>query len=161
MYKQSTAYLPMLLLIAFSALHCRRDQKATLPDDTGPFADFPEFYERFHADSAFQMTHIQWPLQGGTTEPDSNPTGWQPENWTLHRPVDCSQSDFNRQFTPVGDDILVEHITHEMGDYGMTRRWARLGQDWFLIYYAEQNRSVTPKSGVEIEGGFLPQQPER
>lgn len=131
---------------------CGNDRAAPLPELPPEYADFPGFYQRFHADSAFQMAHIQFPLMG-----KSDTSAWQVKEWTLHRPVDYDRSDFTREFTPVGEDILVEHIIHRMGDYGMVRRWARLGDEWSLIYYAERNRAAPPardSAELQIEGGF-------
>ncbi len=116
------------------------------------YADFPEFYERFHTDSAFQMGHIQFPLMG-----KSDTGTWQLTEWRLHRPVDYERSDFSREFTPLGEDILIETILHKMGDYGMVRRWARLGDEWNLIYYAERNPAAPPardSGALRIDGGF-------
>ena len=142
----------LVLAAAAGASACGNDRTAPLPELPPEYADFPEFYQRFHADSAFQLAHIQFPLMG-----KSDTSAWQAEAWTLHRPVDYDRSDFTREFTPVGEDILVEYIIHRMGDYGMVRRWARLGNDWSLIYYAERNRAAPPardSGGLQIEGGF-------
>jgi hypothetical protein len=34
---------------------------------------------------------------------------------------------------------MVERIVHQSGEYGMMRRFARLGGQWYLIYYAGLN----------------------
>jgi hypothetical protein len=148
-------FFSLLSLAAILVLaSCGGKQSESAPSELpAAYADFPEFYERFHTDSAFQMAHIQFPLMG-----KSDTGAWQAKEWLLHRPVDFSRSDFTREIAPIGDDILVERIVHKMGDFRLVRRWARLDEDWFLIYYAEQSPPSTPPArdsgALRIDGGF-------
>jgi len=104
-------------------------------------------------DSVFQMARIQFPLMG-----KGDTAAWRADEWLLHRPVDFSRSDFTQEIAPIGEDILVERIVHKMGDFRLLRRWARLDDEWFLIYYAEQSPPSTPpardSAELRIDGGF-------
>ena len=107
--------------------------------------DFFNFYQSFHMDSAYQMDHIIFPLQGLPADADSltiahNNFTWEQETWRLHYPIDFETSDFTRQITPLSDDIVVELIVHRSGQAGMMRRFAKMGDDWYLIYFADMNR---------------------
>jgi len=102
--------------------------------------DFKIFYERFHTDSSFQMTHISWPLEGktapevGAPGTDISGSRWQPEDWELHKPLEMG-GDFVREIDLVGGAVVLEVIRARAGNYAIVRRFARLGDDWYLIYY--------------------------
>lgn len=108
--------------------------------DTLP-ADFVKFYDRFHLDSAYQMDHIVFPLEG---LPNSTGDGdtltqtryfWQKADWKRHRPFTDPGNNFSQWFE-ILDDRVIEHWIQMNGtNMYMKRRFARLGDDWFLIYY--------------------------
>ncbi|RMD68389.1 MAG: DUF4348 domain-containing protein [Bacteroidetes bacterium] len=134
-----------VVLIAFLLAACRQQQADTdqpMPQQLPP--DFVAFYERFHQDSAFQMAHIAFPLEGLPPEVDSATLAagtfrWTPENWTLHRPFD-PDSGFERTFVVYNDRMILEKLVHRNGQLGMARRWAKVGDEWQLIYFAGLNR---------------------
>ncbi|MEO0626288.1 MAG: hypothetical protein AAFY36_06490 [Bacteroidota bacterium] len=103
--------------------------------------DFVEFYDRFHADSAFQMAHIQWPLQGIPSNDSLRVPGfaYQAENWNLHRVFDPAESGYRSEFESLTDDLIVERINDRQGRYGLMRRWLRTSSsgEWMLIFYQE------------------------
>ncbi|MFT4666922.1 MAG: hypothetical protein ACI8YQ_001147 [Polaribacter sp.] len=112
----------------------------TATDENG----FEAFYERFHSDSLFQIAHITFPLEG-VPRLDSlgrYPEGfrWQQENWLLHRPFDIRDSSFVQNFIPLTEGIIVEEIRDVNGLFSMQRRFARIGEEWRLIYYASMNQ---------------------
>ena len=109
----------------------------------GKEGDFLSFYERFHEDSAFQMAHITFPLEG---LPRRDSTGgfpedfrWQKEGWQLHHAFDPSDERFVQTFTAIGDAMVVEEIGDAKGMFSMQRRFAKIGGKWHLIYYATMN----------------------
>ena len=145
-----------LALVAFS---CRnqsdRGPEAALPAE---FQDFADFYERFHQDSAYQMEHIIFPLEGLPREADSITIAsgafrWQKEDWRMQRGFNLQSSSFEQDLIPISEGLIIEKITHKEGDLGMQRRFARLGEEWYLIYYADLNR-LSAKPEISIEGGF-------
>ncbi len=146
----------LLFAIWLSAAGCRRAGTDSAPEMEARYGDFVTFYERFHADSAFQMEHIIFPLPGLPRNADStllvNGFQWERENWIIHRPVDYTNSDFQREFIPFGDDILIEQIHHRRNDLGMIRRWQRSNGEWNLIYYAALNH-VGKRGEVSITVG--------
>lgn len=105
---------------------------------------FEEFYKRFHEDTAFQKSHVTFPLEGIPAFADSSQMyngtfRWQEDTWVFHRMTDSLQQNFDREFISLGDDLIIEHLTHKSGKIGMERRFARLGDGWNLIYYAGMN----------------------
>ncbi len=128
---------------------------AELPD--GKYGGFPEFYERFMTDSIFQMEHITFPLQGLPSDAKSNDFAnnefrWQKEDWVMHQAFDPEKSGFKVEFIPISPSVIQERITHHTGQYGMMRRFAKLGDEWFLIYYAGLNRFAPPSEDTDEEG---------
>ncbi len=105
--------------------------------------DFQSFYDRFLHDEAYQMEHIVFPLEGipagAETEEDLASYKWEREDWTVHRPMDPVESGFISEFVELEPGLIAERIVHQSGRYGMMRRFARLGSDWYLIYYAGMN----------------------
>lgn len=113
--------------------------------DSGLPEDFISFYDQFHTDSAFQMSRIQFPLNGlpsGLTEEElaaSRSFKWQKNDWVLHKPFNNTDDQFIRTFDPISNDIVIETIQLKSTDIKMQRRFAKLGDDWYLIYYSGLN----------------------
>lgn len=145
--------------LALSVFSCRNRETSPAEEQLpSEYQDFVEFYERFHQDSAYQMEHIIFPLEGLPREADSTTIAsgsfrWKKEDWRIQRPFNLESSSFEQQLAPVSEDLIIEKITHKMGDMGMQRRFARLGEEWYLIYYADLNR-MSMKPEISIDGGF-------
>jgi hypothetical protein len=140
-------YLLLLLALPFfqACQSGESPQQQTPPAADTDLSDFYAFYQSFHLDSTFQMEHIIFPLQGLPSNADSltiarNDFYWQAEDWKPHRPVDFETSEYKREITPLSEDIVVEKIIHRSGQTGMMRRFVRMGDDWYLIYFADLNR---------------------
>ena len=118
-------------------------QKQQVPDD--PFVEFMQFYRQFLEDSTFQMERILFPLEGVPTNVDSTTLAggkfrWQKEDWELHRPFNVEGSDYEQQFMPFDEDLIIETIVHKSGNYASERRFAKIEDKWYLIYYAGLNQ---------------------
>lgn len=116
-------------------------QSNNIEQDTLP-ADFVEFYDQFHADTAFQLAHITFPLEGlpnSQGDADTIPIlryFWQKENWTFHRPLNDPSQQFDNWFE-VLDPRIIEHWINMKGtNLFLQRRFAKLSDGWYLIYYA-------------------------
>src|SRR5690606_14594108 len=93
-------------------------------------ADFRTFFDRFHTDSAYQMSRIIFPLEGmpATLEADPESTGerffWSRSEWRLHRPFTDPSREFDNWFE-LKDDRIIEHWIHLKGTHmHMFRRFA-------------------------------------
>lgn len=127
------------LIIAFTA--CKKKEPAAGADLP---ADFVVFYEKFHADSIYQIDHIRFPLEGMPTVSDNAvPTDfhWDMNDWVMHKPF-TESNEFNRELTMVDSTIVIEKIRLKNNEYGMERRFAKFGNEWQLIYYAAMNKLV-------------------
>ncbi|MEN9610336.1 MAG: hypothetical protein RLZZ628_1150 [Bacteroidota bacterium] len=126
-----------IALIALLFTTCRGKKSAK---NTGLSADFQQFYEKFHADSAYQMAHIQFPVAGADSySSDPNPRPWTPENWIIHKPLIDSlvRSEFTLKME--NPPLVVESIFHKSAAFAAERRFLKSGNEWYLIYYMALN----------------------
>ncbi len=107
-------------------------------------ADFVAFYEKFHQDSAYQMAHIIFPLEGYPAQVDSATVAestfrWYAETWRMHKMAGFTSADFTRTFEEKLPGMVNETILQNGSPYGMFRRYYKRGNEWFLIYYSDMN----------------------
>ena len=143
-----TAFAACLLLMAGA---CRQNDRsdaaaesATTAESTpaepvapGIPPDFLDFYTRFHADSAFQVSRIPWPLAGNYAQDSLGQIvdlRYRPEDWVMHRPLDLGR-DFEREFQVVSPELITETVRARAGNYAITRRFALLSDGWNLTEY--------------------------
>lgn len=140
-----------ILLFAFALfISCKNNQPENPGTYTGtreePLPEgFAEFYQHFHSDSVYQVEHIVFPLAGLPDQADSALVSggrfyWQAENWKMQKAIDFELSEYERQLLPLNKMLVEEHIVHKSGQFGMVRRFAKMGDGWNLIYYAGMNR---------------------
>jgi hypothetical protein len=107
---------------------------SSLPDD------FHVFYDKYHTDSLFQLNRTMFPLKGLAKAIDSTKIAqeviWQKDQWIMHKPFDSQNGTFERTFTNIGG-IVTEKISANEGLFSLEKRYAKLGGDWYLIYYQE------------------------
>ncbi len=107
----------------------------TLPDD------FVAFFDQFHADSAYQMKHIIFPLEGLPATTGSNDTivperyFWQKDNWQKHNRFTDPGGNFDHWYLVVNERIIEHWIQMKGTNLYMKRRFAKLDDGWYLIYY--------------------------
>lgn len=136
--------LAAALIISLSNFTCGTPQQKQQISDA-PFVEFMQFYRQFLEDSTFQMERVLFPLEGVPPRVDSTTLAsgkfrWQKEDWELHRPFNFEGSDFEQQFIPFDEDLIIETIVHKSGAYASERRFAKIEGKWYLIYYAGLNQ---------------------
>ncbi len=104
---------------------------------------FPPFYEAFHTDSLYQVTHIQWPL---SQQSDGAP--WTLSEWELHKPFDNSSGEFTRDLDNFAG-MITETIRHKQGYFYLIRRFAEMDGEWRLIYYTVESIADTGEAEGE------------
>jgi hypothetical protein len=132
----------LLLFITLAVIGCKNPKTADLPAELP--VDFQVFYELFHRDSAYQMEHITFPLAGlpDYAEPDQlggTSYFWQVEDWTMHRPRQKEEEDFVRSVDLLSEGMVRERLIHKERLLMTERRFAKMGEEWYLIYYAGIN----------------------
>ena len=99
--------------------------------------DFKEFYQRFHEDSIFQMSHIQFPLPKKVYDLDSTSLTlkWTADVWDLHSSANLNSSEFSHVINILSDRLIIETHKHRQFPMLIERRWAKMNGEWRLIYY--------------------------
>ncbi|WP_282781826.1 hypothetical protein [Phaeodactylibacter xiamenensis] len=144
----------LLVLLAIGSISCGTDQSADTSrgkeGQARPYQEFAAFYDRFHQDSAFQMERILFPLPGLPREADSALIAsglyrWTPDTWTLQRHLNLESSNFKRELIPVSKDLIIEKLVQPEYNLQIERRFSRLEDGWYLIYYAGLNNIPRPR----------------
>lgn len=142
---KSHFYLCSVIIGVFLTLASCHDQPdAEVIEVTGQDVpeDFADFYVQFHTDSAYQMKHILFPLDGRPAA-DSNqyddPYTWEKSTWKLHNfdHFDPRQFEVTRKVTD--STLLTEFIIDKASGFGIKRRFAKFSDEWYLIYYDAMN----------------------
>ncbi len=133
-------YLFFLIPFSFS---CNQNKKISNQEAKALPADFIPFYERFHADSTYQMAHIKFPLDGMPSQADSTMVGlyhYTPENWTFQTLKGFNDTTFIRKFESPIPELVNESIIQRGVGFGTYRRFYKRSGEWMLIYYSDVNR---------------------
>ncbi len=122
--------------VLLSACHNMKHQSA--------IEDFDKFYKKFHSDSLFQLSRIDFPLEGlpAFAEEQFFEEGsfeWQKESWDLHREINYKEfPDINVEI--VRKEAEVTEFVDMGSGFGLERRFELRKQQWFLVYYVGMNR---------------------
>jgi hypothetical protein len=142
-----TKYALISTLLFFVLGACKPKVKETKEMVVMP-AEFRDFYAKFHSDTAYQMKHITFPLQGLPQDVDSATLAdrdffYTADTWLKHQPIDFSKGEFRQELTRFSDRMVMERIYRSDNAFGMERRFAKLeDNEWYLIYYVAPNRIV-------------------
>ena len=138
----------LFLFILVSLISCK-DENTSMVEETSVLSTelpegFHEFYDKFHSDSLFQLSHIVFPLKGEMVQKDSMEVlsiekVYEQDNWKLHRPFNA-EAGYNRSFTAMGN-LVIEKMQDDMGLLTIERRWGKVDTTWSLIFYGTTERS--------------------
>lgn len=137
------ALLCFTLMLIFT--DCKRKGEPLLKEQpSGVPADFAQFYEKFHTDSVYQMSHIQFPLDGYPTNADSISIAdknfhWTADTWVMHTMKAFNDSLYTRTLDAPLPGIVNETVYQKNTPFGMVRRFFKRGDEWYLIFYSGMN----------------------
>lgn len=105
--------------------------------------NFPQFYDRFHRDSLFQLSRVQFPLPGLNTAIESDeqlantadgPVNyrWTKSNWPLHHAMEDTVT-YKLKRKQSGA-LLVETIYIPDSDFIFIRKFRLIKNKWYLVY---------------------------
>ena len=135
--------IAIVLLIYFvkQVSDFRFDQKHSWGKDLP--ADFVRFYDKFHTDIDYQLSHIDFPLKGVPAKADLNADEsdfvWKKEEWSVHKKPDLESGEYIREFARISNDFIVENIRLQQAAFGMQRKYAKTDDGWKLVYYVGMN----------------------
>lgn len=105
----------------------------------GSAENFDSFYDKFHADSAFQMSRIMFPING--LKVDSNGAKqWSVENWTVLKTkiYDVDRTQFKTEFSRT-EERFIQKFWVENSGYSAEYHFELVGKKWFLVYARDTN----------------------
>jgi hypothetical protein len=139
--------LPVFFVLLLLAFGCKKKNSIPAsPDMANLPQEFRRFYDKFHADSVYQLKHIQFPLQGLPSDVDSatlvdKDFYFTQDVWKLHQLVDFNTGEFSQSIKPLTERMVVEQIFKSDNSFAIERRFAKLSDnEWYLIYYIAPNR---------------------
>ncbi|KRD11447.1 hypothetical protein ASE21_07000 [Flavobacterium sp. Root901] len=102
--------------------------------------NFNEFNIRFHTDSIFQLARVNFPI-GGKSINGFKKHDWTLKNWEMMKNlvVETSQmKDYKHSLTK-SDTLIVEKFWIPESGFEVERKFKRINNKWFLIYYNDVN----------------------
>jgi hypothetical protein len=102
--------------------------------------NFEEFNRQFHSDSIFQLSRINFPIEGKLIE-GFDKQDWTSKNWELMKiPVSEKSSLANyKHSVRKTDGEVIEKFWIGNSDFLVERRFKKIDGKWFLIYYNDVN----------------------
>ncbi|MCL6258435.1 DUF4348 domain-containing protein [Aquiflexum sp. TKW24L] len=135
---QSLAFIAIFFaILSISDAFAQGKLKTMVKIQGTPPEEFPIFYERFHSDSAFQMSRIMFPLEG-LRQYGMEEIPWTADNWELMR-TRIYQVDTLQFKTKVKHKkkYFEQTLWIEGTNFSSMRRFELLGNRWFLVYAYE------------------------
>ena len=133
----------MMLFISTSLLitNCKSvdvNSKKNVPS-TASSEDFNTFYNRFHEDSAFQMSRIKFPIQGMYIDGNEEKK-WDEKNWGLMKIkiYDVDKKQFKVYFKKT-KKVFVQKVWIENSGFSSECRFKLTNKKWYLLYFLDQN----------------------
>lgn len=101
--------------------------------------DFDGFYNKFHNDSAFQMSRVRFPLEGYKVDSDGK-ENWRPDNWGVLKSkiYDVDTSEFKVAYKK-NDTLFWEKCWLEDSGFFSEYQFELINKKWFLVYALDQN----------------------
>ncbi|TVQ45066.1 MAG: DUF4348 domain-containing protein [Saprospirales bacterium] len=101
--------------------------------------DFDLFYLRFHNDPDFQLSRIDFPLEGGLVQSHGEEL-WTPENWPIMKvPVwDINDPEYSVDYKQTEVEF-IQRIWIENSGFISEYRFRLIDGKWMLVYALEQN----------------------
>lgn len=103
--------------------------------------DFDKFYDRFLTDSAFQMSRIQFPLPGISTdamEEDDTIYYWTKDEWIMLKKPDLDTTEYKRKMT-VTDTLATDEIYMDNAGFYFKTVYEPVRRKWHLVYMVDSN----------------------
>jgi len=100
---------------------------------------FEEFYEKFHLDSAFQLSRIKFPIKGNYSDFDTT-SNWTSENWELMKlTIDKVDTlEYRIEFEKKEKKVFEGVYCKDCG-FSFECEFELIDNKWFLIYRQDNN----------------------
>ena len=138
--KRTNTFTTVILLVVLVVGGCRSTKEASGSADAGLLTEnFDRFYDRFHADSSFQVSRISFPLRGYSADSDTV-TQWTPENWPMMktRIYDVDTTIYKVSFKR-SPGVFEQKVWLEHSGFSSESRFELKGRKWYLVYVLDLN----------------------
>lgn len=100
---------------------------------------FDSFYDQFHKDLDFQLTRVQFPLEGELVSLDGGEP-WTKEDWEPHvqKVTDISDPDYDTEIIKT-DTLVTDKVWLADSGFSVERRFKKVNGRWYLVYYQTVN----------------------
>ncbi len=101
--------------------------------------DFDAFYDQFHKDDKFQLSRIQFPLDGYKNDPDGREK-WSRSNWVTMKVkiYDIDQSQYKVTYNKK-DDTFYQKVWIDGSGFMSEYRFNKIKGKWYLTYARDEN----------------------
>ncbi|POY38078.1 hypothetical protein C3L50_12445 [Flavobacterium alvei] len=102
--------------------------------------NFEDFNRKFHSDSIFQLSRINFPIEGKLIE-GFEKQNWTSKNWELMK-IPVSEKSLLPKYkhsVRKTDEVVVEKFWIDNSDFLVERKFKEIDGKWFLIYYNDVN----------------------
>lgn len=142
----------IIALISITFLSCNDGKKErtnldsiesknkALKEKLEPVENFEEFNKKFHSDSLFQVSRVDFPIEGKHIS-GFEQYNWTKKNWQFHAiPVAEKIEIGEYQHSLVKTDSLItERFWIPDSGFEVERQFKLINSKWFLIYYNDIN----------------------
>jgi hypothetical protein len=110
------------------------------PPMNSKLEDFDKFYDRFHSDSAFQLSRVKFPLKGGYHTVD-NSSKWTPANWHIMttRVYDVDKNKYKATYSKT-ENTFTQKVWIDSAGFYTECRFELIDGKWFLVYMNDENK---------------------
>ncbi|KFF05452.1 hypothetical protein [Flavobacterium reichenbachii] len=134
-------YASPIIIIAFifTILSCNKNKnnhKLSLEKEGRQIENFDQFNKRFHSDSVFQISRVDFPIEG-THVSGFEHYDWTKKNWEFQIvPVSEQNKIDEYQHSLIkSDTLIIEKFWIENSGFQVERKFKIIDGKWFLIYY--------------------------
>jgi hypothetical protein len=101
--------------------------------------EFDTFNEKFHDDSSFQLSRVDFPIKGYFIE-NNEEKKWTKENWMIHKtPVGKTKEGQFEVEVIKKEDTVIEKIWIKNSEFYVERRFRRKDGKWYLVFFKDIN----------------------
>lgn len=136
-------FILIVLLVNFFTVSCNRKKDLNnyqIRNTATEIENFNEFNIRFHTDSIFQLARVNFPI-GGKSIDGFEKHDWTLKNWEMLKTlvIETSQTKDYKHSLTKSDTLVIEKYWIPESGFEVERKFKRINNKWFLIYYNDVN----------------------
>jgi len=133
--------MPGMIILALVAITCCKTAKIASTDKPARIIaeDFDRFYQKFHADSVFQLSRIKYPL-GGYRADGVDEYKWTKGNIPLMKTMiyDVDTTIYKVTYKKT-ESQFIQKVWLENSGFSSESRFRLIKNRWYLVYVLDLN----------------------